>query len=140
MLYADGRLSKEEEIYTRASEFIPERWYLYPEMIKEKSAWAPFSIGTSKLPFPPSFLTSYLFPPHSFPFSNQLRHTGPYSCIGRSLALMNIRTTIARLVMGFDIKFAPAEEVDQGKRFEKETKDHFTMGLAKLEICFVKRG
>ena len=53
---------------------------------------------------------------------------------------MNIRTTIARLVMGFDIKFAPAEEVDQGKRFERETKDHFTMGLAKLEICFVKRG
>ena len=61
MLYADGHLSKEEEIYTRATEFIPERWYLYPEMIKEKSAWAPFSIGASKLPFLPSLL------PISFP-------------------------------------------------------------------------
>ena len=53
---------------------------------------------------------------------------------------MNIRTTIARLVMGFDIKFAPAEEADQGRRFEMETKDHFTLGLARLDICFVKRG
>lgn len=34
-----------EEIYTRAEEFIPERWYLYPDMVKEKSAFAPFSIG-----------------------------------------------------------------------------------------------
>ena len=38
----------EEEIYTHASAFIPERWYLYPEMVKEKSAWAPFSVGTSE--------------------------------------------------------------------------------------------
>lgn len=36
----------EEEIYTHASTFIPERWYLHPEMVKENSAWAPFSIGT----------------------------------------------------------------------------------------------
>lgn len=35
----------EEEIYTNASAFIPERWYMYPEMVKEKSAWAPFSSG-----------------------------------------------------------------------------------------------
>ena len=35
----------EEEIYTHASAFIPERWYMYPEMVKEKSAWAPFSSG-----------------------------------------------------------------------------------------------
>ena len=138
MLYADKRSLTEEEIYTRAYEFIPERWYLYPEMIKEKSAWAPFSTGTSN--FPSLLLTSYLFPSTRFRSSNHLPHTGPYSCIGRSLALMNIRTTIARLVMGFDVQFAPAEQGDQGRRFEKETKDHFTLGLAKLEICFVERG
>ena len=36
---------EEEAIYTHATKFIPERWYLYPDMIKEKSAWAPFSTG-----------------------------------------------------------------------------------------------
>ena len=38
--------SAEEEIYTEANAFIPERWYLYPHMVKEKTAWAPFFPGT----------------------------------------------------------------------------------------------
>ena len=63
MLYADERSLTEEEIYTRAYEFIPERWYLYPEMIKEKSAWAPFSTGTSNFPSLPSFLYLLVVPP-----------------------------------------------------------------------------
>lgn len=28
--------------------FIPERWYKYPEMVKEPSAFAPFSIGAKQ--------------------------------------------------------------------------------------------
>lgn len=136
-------LLTEEEIYTRASEFIPERWYLYPEMVKDKSAWAPFSIGTSNcpsLPFPSLFPLPPIYCPHSSHFLTKLPPAGPYSCIGKSFALMNIRTTTARLIMGFDIKFAPAEQGDQGRRFEKETKDHLTLAPAKLEICFTKRG
>ena len=31
--------------YDKPDAFIPERWYLYPEMIKDKSAFAPFSTG-----------------------------------------------------------------------------------------------
>ena len=62
MLCADERSLTEEEIYTRAYEFIPERWYLYPDMIKEKSAWAPFSTGTSNFPFLlPYYLLSISF-------------------------------------------------------------------------------
>ncbi|KAL8675594.1 MAG: hypothetical protein Q9168_000106 [Polycauliona sp. 1 TL-2023] len=41
--YVTGR---KEEIYTKANAFVPERWYLHPEMVKDKSAWAPFSAGT----------------------------------------------------------------------------------------------
>ena len=41
-----------EDIYTDALRFVPERWYAKPEMIKERSAYAPFSLGT-----PPDPLT-----------------------------------------------------------------------------------
>lgn len=33
--------------YDKPDAFIPERWYLYPEMIKDKNAFAPFSTGGS---------------------------------------------------------------------------------------------
>lgn len=36
-----------EANYEHAHAFVPERWYSRPEMIKNKSAWFPFSIGAS---------------------------------------------------------------------------------------------
>ena len=34
-----------ESCFEQAKEFIPERWYSKPEMIKNKSAYAPFALG-----------------------------------------------------------------------------------------------
>ena len=34
-----------EECFVRPNEFIPERWYSQPELVKEKDAHAPFSLG-----------------------------------------------------------------------------------------------
>ncbi|OAA70480.1 Cytochrome P450 [Cordyceps fumosorosea ARSEF 2679] len=34
-----------ESIYPRASEFIPERWYSSPELVRDNKATVPFSIG-----------------------------------------------------------------------------------------------
>jgi cytochrome P450 len=34
-----------ELCYARPDEFIPERWYKYPDLIKDRSAFAPFSLG-----------------------------------------------------------------------------------------------
>ena len=98
-------------------------------MIKEKSAWAPFSIGTSEVP-----RIEHLFP--SSPSDVFL--AGPYNCIGRSFALMNLRTTVARFVMNFDIRFSP-EDDDNGRRFEAGTTEHFTLSPAVLNMCFEKR-
>ncbi|KAH8803373.1 putative cytochrome P450 [Xylogone sp. PMI_703] len=98
-------LGRSEAIYSEPENFIPERWYQLPEMIKEKSAFAPFS-------------------------------TGPYGCIGKPLALMNIRTTIAQIVMSFDIKFALGED---GTSFEKDAIDHFMLSAGKLDLSFTKR-
>lgn len=96
-----------DDIYSSAEAFLPERWYLYPDMVKEKSAWAPFSAGS-------------------------------YGCIGRPLALLNLRTTVARLVMTFEISFDP-EDLDCGRSFEADSREHFTLAPAALNICFKRR-
>ncbi|KAI2995014.1 hypothetical protein CBS147346_10164 [Aspergillus niger] len=38
-------LGHSEAVYERPMEFLPERWYLQPELVKDKSAFVPFSIG-----------------------------------------------------------------------------------------------
>lgn len=64
---------------------------------------------------------------------------------------MTIRTTLARLVMNFDIRFPPTDGGkgggdgdgdggDRGKTFEARSTEHFTLHPAELEMLFVKRG
>jgi tryprostatin B 6-hydroxylase len=65
--------------------------------------------------------------------------TGPYGCIGRPLALLNLRTTLARLVMYFDIEF-PEGSLNNSGSFETNSKERFTLAPAELNICFKRRG
>lgn len=51
-------LGRSEEIYDQAEEFIPERWYKYPDMIKEKTTFMPFGLGKLS---PPEIRTVDLF-------------------------------------------------------------------------------
>ncbi|KAL4892474.1 cytochrome P450 [Aspergillus ambiguus] len=98
-------IGRSEAAFVRAQEFIPERWYLNPELIKDKSAHAPFSIG-------------------------------PYGCIGKPLALMNLRTTIAQLVMTYDIALAPG---DDGLSLERNMDEHFSIYVHELHVVFRTR-
>ncbi|KAK5627603.1 hypothetical protein RRF57_003318 [Xylaria bambusicola] len=61
---------------------------------------------------------------------------GRYACIGRNLALNELRAVISKAVLEFDISFAPGET---GRALLEDSKDIFTMSLAKLELCFTKR-
>lgn len=61
---------------------------------------------------------------------------GAYACIGKQLALMEMRLMITRLVMEFDIRFAQGED---GRRLLEESKDWFTFGLAGLMLVFSPR-
>ncbi|TVY35049.1 Cytochrome P450 monooxygenase [Lachnellula subtilissima] len=65
------------------------------------------------------------------PFSS-----GPYGCVGKNLALMELRSVVARIVTEFDTKFAPGED---GRALMEESKDTFTMELAPMELVFTKR-
>ncbi|PGH28239.1 hypothetical protein AJ80_00130 [Polytolypa hystricis UAMH7299] len=98
-------VGRSEKAYDRPDDFVPERWYSRPEMVKEKTAFSPFM-------------------------------TGPYSCIGKPLALQTMRLTIAKLLMNFDICFAPGED---GDSVEAETRDYFIAQPGDLDVRFSKR-
>ncbi|KAI3320354.1 cytochrome P450 monooxygenase-like protein [Xylariaceae sp. AK1471] len=61
---------------------------------------------------------------------------GRFSCIGKNLALNELRTVISKAVLEFDISFAPGET---GQALLEESKDMFTMALAKLDLRFTPR-
>ncbi|BCS18635.1 cytochrome P450 [Aspergillus puulaauensis] len=101
-LYVVGR---SELAYAQPDEFIPERWYSRPELVRHKSAFAPFSLG-------------------------------PFNCIGRPLALINLRDTLAQLIMEFDVEFAPGED---GARFLGDAKDNFVFYAGEVDLLFTPR-
>lgn len=93
-----------ESCYVRAEEWLPERWVDKPELMLDKSGYAPFSVG-------------------------------PYGCIGRVLALQEMRTVIARIVTEFDVKLAPGED---GRNLLEESRDCFTLEMKPLNLVFDK--
>jgi cytochrome P450 len=64
------------------------------------------------------------------------RNLGTYGCIGKPLALMQMRTIVAKLIMKFDVSFAPGED---GTRLIEKTRDHFSLGLADFNLVFTER-
>ncbi|KAL9025019.1 MAG: hypothetical protein Q9196_006084 [Gyalolechia fulgens] len=100
-------IGRDESIYPRATEFIPERWYSSPDLVKDRKATAPFSMG-------------------------------PYNCIGRPLAMMNVRVTLARIIMRYDLRFAP-DRIDPMAEFEEGMSDHFTLQPGPLYLRLEKR-
>ncbi|KAI0191579.1 cytochrome P450 [Astrocystis sublimbata] len=91
--------------FVAPNEFIPERWTTRPELVLNRKAFCPFSLGR-------------------------------YACIGRNLALNELRAVISKSVLEFDISLAPGET---GRALLEDSKDIFTMSLAKLELCFTER-
>ncbi|KAL2065841.1 hypothetical protein VTL71DRAFT_3511 [Oculimacula yallundae] len=99
-LWTVGRSPK---AWRQPLDFIPERWSSKPELIINKSAYAPFSVGR-------------------------------YGCIGKNLALMELRTVAALLVTKFDISFAPGET---GNNLLEKSEDYFTIGLESLILITI---
>lgn len=61
---------------------------------------------------------------------------GPYGCIGKNLALMEIRLLTSQILLKYDVKFAPGED---GSKLLYKTADHFTLGLKELNLIFTPR-
>ncbi|KAK5731871.1 hypothetical protein LTS12_027206, partial [Elasticomyces elasticus] len=56
----------------------------------------------------------------------------PYNCIGKNLALTELRTLTARLVLEFDVKLASEQNAII------HTTDHFTVDVGDLNLVFTK--
>ncbi|KAL2043852.1 hypothetical protein N7G274_003372 [Stereocaulon virgatum] len=95
-------LGRRADCFEFAEDFIPTRWYSQKHLVKNKDAFAPFSIGS-------------------------------YSCIGKHLALMEIRSIVSRIVREFDVSFAPGED---GKEVMGAAKDTFTLSPGELQLVF----
>ncbi|KAI1338195.1 cytochrome P450 monooxygenase-like protein [Xylariaceae sp. FL0016] len=61
---------------------------------------------------------------------------GRFACIGKNLAFNELGTVICKMVLEFDISFGPGET---GERMLEESKDVFTMIMARLDLRFTTR-
>ncbi|MCJ1375714.1 hypothetical protein MMC20_006951 [Loxospora ochrophaea] len=95
-------ISRLESCFESAEDFIPERWTSKPQMVKDKTAFAPFSLGL-------------------------------YSCIGKNLALMEVRAVITCIISKFDIDFAPGES---SSAVLEDMHDTFTAAPGPLNLVF----
>lgn len=57
----------------------------------------------------------------------------PGSCIGKNLALVQIRSLAAKLLSKYDVAFAPGED---GTRLLMESRHHFSISVAPLDLVF----
>lgn len=64
-------------------------------------------------------------------------YLGPYGCIGKQLALMELRTVASLLVSQFDIRLAEGED---GRKLLEKSRDAFTLRMEALEVIFEERG
>ncbi|KAG5790880.1 hypothetical protein H9Q69_010075 [Fusarium xylarioides] len=101
-------LSRNERIFPRAIEFIPERWYSMPELVKDKNAIAPFSLG-------------------------------PMNCVGKRLALANIRVSVASFVIRYNLSLSKTQAADPQQAFEDGLYEHFSLQSGPLWLVLEKR-
>ncbi|KAJ5675976.1 hypothetical protein N7462_008873 [Penicillium macrosclerotiorum] len=99
-------LQRDERHFPSGSNFIPERW------LDEKK---------------------YLIKHEESFFPFQL---GRYGCVGKQLALMQLRGVISRIAYDFDIAFAAGED---GVAFDSDSKDTFTFTIDPLQLVFSER-
>jgi cytochrome P450 len=62
--------------------------------------------------------------------------TGRTSCVGKSLALTEVRMVTAHLLSNFHISFCPG---DDGEAVERDMRDQLTATPGKLNLVFRKR-
>ncbi|EEU36092.1 uncharacterized protein NECHADRAFT_87276 [Fusarium vanettenii 77-13-4] len=74
-------LQRDERVFLRPNEFLPERWTSQPDLVKDASAFAPFSMVQ-----------------------------GRNSCVGKQLGLMEIRYVTTEILSRYDIQFAPGND------------------------------
>lgn len=87
-------------------EFRPERWTSKPELVLDSSGYLPF-FGS-----------------------------GTFSCVGKALALLQIRQGLASIVDGYTFTLASKDSADE---FVRDTNDYFACFANTLNLIFEAR-
>jgi cytochrome P450 len=99
-------VQRDERYFEKATEFIPERW------TEEKA-----HMVKDRRAF--------------IPFS-----IGNFGCVGKNLAMMELRMVLARVALNFDMQFAEGED---GRKVAEESKDTFTLTVPSMYVKFTER-
>ncbi|CAG7932528.1 unnamed protein product [Penicillium olsonii] len=113
-------IHRQERYYREAGTYMPERWIENATCTAGGSSWQTTkeSIETAR---------------HAFcPFS-----IGPRGCIGKSMAFMEMRLTLARLVFLFDMSLADRQGEDAGGHLALT--DHFTSAKNGPNVVFRRK-
>jgi cytochrome P450 len=111
------------------------RWWQLPEVfVPERFGEKRAEMGTDQAPYLPFSLGE------SIARMKFLKHAdtraGAYSCPGKNLALLSLRTSLSMIAQNFDVSFAPGED---GVHFDNEMLDTFTVTLPPLQLQFNPR-
>lgn len=126
----------DERNFERPDEFIPERWTSKPELTKNASVYSPFSVGKQHIARP---LQNSDTMPHVFllcPYVADMPSTGPYNCVGKQLAFMEIRSVTSSILRRYKVGLAPGQTREA---FMDGIVDGFTLACPKLELIFTPR-
>jgi len=96
---------RDERVFKKGDEFIPERWTSQPELTIDASVFTPFSVGR-------------------------------YSCVGKQLALMEVRNVTSHIIRRYNVGLAPGQTAEA---FLDGKKDYFTLTLGPLGLVFNDR-
>lgn len=107
LTFSPYSLHHDKRNFVQPDDFIPERWTTRPELIINKGAYVPFTMG-------------------------------PYKCPGKGLAMMELRSVVAKTVSRYDINIPEGIKFDI-KDFLYDVKDHFTAGIPLQEMVFKRR-
>ncbi|KAJ5720411.1 uncharacterized protein N7483_008345 [Penicillium malachiteum] len=117
-------ISRREDCFEQAHTFLPERWYKTPRMIRNKAAFSPFGTGKYSRPS---------FSDWNFDLFDLQGHT---SCLGRTLAMNDMRLITARLVRRYRFSVPDGETMESVWR---DLKDQFTSNPGRLRLFFELR-
>lgn len=126
-------ISTDERNFEHPDEFIPERWTSKPELTRNASVYSPFSIGKYSIPYESSIM------PHRFPSClhvSDVPLTGPYNCVGKQLAFMEIRSVTSNILRRYNVRLAPGQTKEA---FVDGMVDGFTVACPKLDLIFTPR-
>ena len=110
-------IHRDARYFSQPETFWPERW-----LVAEGLEPAPAADNE-----PPFVHNANAFTPFSF---------GPYNCVGKNIALAEMRLLLCHLIQRLDLAFAPGTDPDA---YERAAKDNFVFVVGELPVVVKRR-